>query len=303
MSTHIQWSDETWNPIAGCSKVSAGCTHCYALRDATRLAGNPNPKIRDKYAPTVDDGKWTGQITFDETALDKPLHWRTPRTIFVNSMSDLFHENVADAWIERIFHAMDLAHWHRYIVLTKRPKRMAEWVVGVTTQPNVWLGTSVENQDSADERLPYLASISVGGWHTLVSAEPLLGPVGLDHAPDHWLGLTGTYPSTGTTLQIDPAINWVIVGGESGPDSRSCDVDWLRSIVRQCRAANVPCFLKQLGSNYCDAPNGVYGHGTQWPYDMLPAGPFYRLRDRKGGNPDEWPEYLRVRQTPWDQES
>lgn len=126
--TAIEWTDTTWNPIAGCSKVSPGCKHCFAIRQATRMAGNPNPKIAGKYAPTVAGGNWTGTITVDDAALLKPLRWRTPRTVFVNSMSDLFHEHVADETIDRVLAIMAMTPQHRYQMLTKRSDRMAQYI-------------------------------------------------------------------------------------------------------------------------------------------------------------------------------
>ena len=232
--TKIQWADETWNPTTGCSRVSEGCRHCYIERTPPmRMAGR---KLGDP-------------VQLHPERLDAPLHWRKPRRVFVNSMSDLFHEAVPDEFIDQVFDAMVEADQHGYQVLTKRPQRMQRWVTNYLRHlkpeiiAHVWLGVSVEDQRTADERIPILlATPAAVRW---VSAEPLLGPVDLCHsdmvAVEHFL-------KTGQT--IAHGLDWVVVGGESGPQARPTDLAWIRSIVRQCQAAGIPVFVKQLGSRH-----------------------------------------------------
>lgn len=266
----IEWTDATWNPVAGCSIVSKGCTNCYAMKTAARLA-----KISasaEKYAPTVKtvngNPVWTGKLTFDEKALVKPLSWKRPRMIFVNSMSDLFHENVPDEWIDRIFAVMALCPQHIFQVLTKRPQRMREYFSNYEQRnndigravmdidddhvlfrhalplKNVWLGVSVEDQKTADERIPPLLETCAA--IRFISAEPLLGAVDLELEK----------PDNGEPM----GLHWVICGGESGPDARPMHPDWARTLRDQCAAADVPFFFKQWGE-YAefDKENGIIG--------------------------------------------
>ena len=276
----IEWTDATWNFLAGCSPVSEGCRNCYAAKDAVRLGGNPNEKVHAKYGGTAEmrgagerrRAVFTGKVTFSEEALLKPLSWRRGRKIFVNSMSDLFHADVADEVIDRAFAVMALAQQHTFQVLTKRPERMAEyfadeyrwayiegaaqkihhdrtgedpsmWLAVHGPLPNVWLGASVENQDAADERIPHL--LRVPAAVRFLSLEPLLGPVELSNitgwstaAMRHWAGR----PILGAH-----GIGWGIVGGESGPNARPMHPAWARSLRDQFAAADVPFFFKQWG--------------------------------------------------------
>ena len=260
----IEWTDVTWNPIVGCTRVSEGCRHCYAERMAKRLQamGNKN------YADTVDKhGRWTGKVNLVPDALEKPLHWRKPRRIFVCSMSDLFHESVPDKFIAAIFSIMLQAQTHTFQVLTKRPKRMHEWIsrcgdkdgLGWITHdatppkkafcgtgiivgnddnwplPNVHLGVSVENQAMANERIPWLLQAPAAvHW---ISLEPMLGPV------DLWDLITDR-DDMGDRV---PIIDGVVVGGESGPGARPMHPDWVRSVRDQCQEAGVAFFFKQWG--------------------------------------------------------
>lgn len=269
MSTKIEWTNKTWNPLAGCRKASPGCDNCYAMRDARRLAGNPHPKIKAAYADLtmIQNGRvnWTGAIRELPDRLEEPLRWRKPARIFVNSMSDLFYEPVADLFIDEVFAVMERANWHVYQVLTKRAARMADYTSRRYAErpmpSHIWLGVSAEDQQRADERLPYLCATPAAV--RFVSAEPLLGSVSL--AP--WLSRAGA-----------AGVNWVIVGGESGARSRDCDSEWQRVLVEECRALSVACFVKQLGRNLARQMG---------------------LGDRnKGGKPEEWPEALRVREFP-----
>lgn len=281
--TKIEWTDATWNPITGCSVVSPGCTNCYAMRLAgTRLQHHPSRAglTRDTKAGPV----WTGEVRFNEQWLDQPLRWKRPRRIFVCAHGDLFHEAVPDEWIDRVFAVMALAPQHVFQVLTKRPERMRDYMLRLVAAnqehgpdgplvperctwndltatghhhplPNVWLGTSVEDQARADERIPILLDTPAAvRW---ISAEPLLSEVRLDRipqpaelAPSTMNALSGTcWPDfTGIAYnQRYPRLDWVVAGGESGPGARPMHPDWPRSLRDQCAAAGVPFFFKQRG--------------------------------------------------------
>ena len=312
MSTHIQWTEETWNPVVGCSKVSEGCRNCYAIRGAHRLAGNPNPKIRSVYEglTVIQNGapNWTGTVRLIPERLEEPLRRRKPTTYFVNSMSDLFHESLPDEAIDQVFAVMALCPQHTFQVLTKRAKRMRGWFAKpkqpgwVWRQgyvqaaakrldptyvmqdrdwplPHVWLGVSVEDQATADERIPVL--LQTPAAVRFVSYEPALGPV--EFRP--WLRGRGLFPPGKDTL---PALDWLIIGGESGPGARPFDIAWVRSVIAQCRAAGVAVFCKQLGA---DPREEFHREGR---YNCL----HLHLKDPKGGDPSEWPEDLRVREMP-----
>lgn len=220
----IEWTDATWNPVTGCDKVSPGCKHCYALTFAERFRGVPGHPFEQGF----DLRLWPQRLGL-------PLTWKQPRRIFVNSMSDLFHENVSDEFIDSVFATMRSAWWHHFQVLTKRAERMAQYVARRTTlwgerleasHPNVWLGTSIELQlyvRRATAIAPLASKVR------FLSCEPLLGPLDL-------------------TQVLGPgAINWVIVGGESGHGARPMDPAWVRAIRDQCREARVPFFFKQWG--------------------------------------------------------
>lgn len=248
----IEWTEKTWNPIAGCSRVSEGCRHCYAEIMAKRLVAMG----QEKYQDTVDErGFWTGKINFDEKALLEPLNRKKPTVYFVNSMSDLFHENVPDEWIARIFDVMYRANWHTFQVLTKRPQRMYDVVsshyeefgdLGGPPPKHVWLGVSVENQQAADERIPLL--LSTPAAVRFLSCEPLLGPVKFF---DHWITRATSsidyHQRTGGNPFVGERVDWVIVGGESGPGARPMHPDWVRSLRDQCQTSGVPFFFKQWG--------------------------------------------------------
>ena len=210
--SHIEWTDATWNPVTGCDKVSAGCKHCYAETMAKRLQAMGVDSYRDGFA-----------VRLQPHALDKPLRWRKPRTIFVNSMSDLFHENVPLDYIRRVFDVMGRARQHRFQVLTKRASRLASLAHVLPWPRSLWMGVSVESVRCMG-RIDYLRE--VGAVVRFLSLEPLLGPLpGLD--------LDG--------------IDWVIVGGESGPGARPMRAEWVRDIRDRCVAAGVPFFFKQWG--------------------------------------------------------
>ncbi len=208
----IEWTETTWNPATGCTKISPGCTHCYAERMARRLQAMGQPNYANGFRPTIH-----------EHMLGAPLRWKQPRTIFVNSMSDLFHEGVPVRFIQRIFDVMVAAHWHTFQVLTKRSERLMELCRQLPWPPNVWMGVSVENE-AWSFRMDHLRATNA---HTkFLSLEPLLGPLCN-------LNLSG--------------IDWVIVGGESGPMARPMDRAWVVDIRSQCQRAGVPFFFKQWG--------------------------------------------------------
>lgn len=237
-NTGIEWTDATWNIVTGCSVVSPGCTNCYAMRMAgTRLKETPaytGLTVQSKAGPV-----WNGQVRFNEKQLGLPLQWTKPRRVFVNSMGDLFHEGVPREWIDHAFAVMILARQHVFQILTKRPDRMrayAENIVPVELGrrwplDNVWLGTSCEDQQRADERIPDLLRTKAAvHW---VSAEPLLGPIQFQFGRNN-----GTHFS---------ALDWVVTGGESGPNARPANPQWFRDIRDQCQDAGVAFLHKQNG--------------------------------------------------------
>lgn len=229
--TKIEWCDRVWNPVIGCSKISAGCANCYAQPMAGRLKAMGNIAYRDVVDGSGPRATWNGQIAMNESTIDAPLRWRKPRRIFVNSMGDLFHENCPMELIERVYSVIARCPQHTFMVLTKRPHRINEFyrqrfrdIHKPWPLPNLWLGTSVEDQASADERIPHL--FTTPAELRFLSIEPLLGPV---------------------VIKDVHGADWVIVGGESGPHARPMNPDWVRSIRDQCRKADVPFFFKQWG--------------------------------------------------------
>ncbi len=302
--TKIAWSDATWNPVTGCSKITPGCKFCYAEREWRRLSANPK-------AP-VYFGRAFTDVRGHEDRLDPPLRWRRPRKIFVNSMSDLFHESVPDAFIDRVFAVMALSPQHTFQVLTKRPERMRDYLdarcdnrehaigkqmielsagrdpgLPELPLPNVCLGVSAENQDTADERI--LLLIQTPAAVRWVSLEPLIGPVDLEEVP---VGMFGPLRPHGGVSAENPRLDWVVVGGESGPHARPFDLAWARQIIEQCKTAGVPCFMKQLGAHP--------GYRGQPPldgwHDLYSNGEI--LRGRPNSDPAAWPADLRVREWP-----
>lgn len=262
----IEWTEATWNPIAGCTAVSPGCDHCYAARDASgRLAHLP------LYAGLAKAGAFTGEVRLVPERLDQPLRWRRPRRVFVNSMSDLFHDGVPDEFITEVFARMWWAPEHTFQVLTKRHGRMRSLVPRIEPLlrelehdlalvdcptpltwplPNVWLGVSLEDQQWADIRVPALLDTPAAvRW---LSCEPLLGPLdltwcdGINALERDWIGGPG-----GGSGAPHPFVDWVVVGGESGPGARPMHPDWARSLRDQCVEAGVPFFFKQWGE-WCD---------------------------------------------------
>jgi protein gp37 len=241
--TGIEWTDATWNPIRGCSMVSEGCRNCYAEKVAARFSGEGMP-----YAGVInpETGKWNGQIKIVEEKLNEPLRWKRPRKIFVNSMSDLFHENVPFAFVDQVFDVMNRASQHTFQILTKRPERMLDYIKKNHPHApleNVWLGVSVEDQKSADERIPILLQTPAAvRW---LSIEPLINAVNYIQT---WRRCDAVFYQSHSPLDFTPpSIDWVVVGGESGPGARPMHPDWVRSIRDQSSAADVPFFFKQWG--------------------------------------------------------
>jgi len=208
----IEWTDATWNPVTGCTKISPGCKYCYAERMAKRLQSMGQPRYRDGF-----------QLTMQSDVVDQPLTWKKPRTVFVNSMSDLFHDDVPLSYLKRVFGVMAMASWHTFQVLTKRSERLADVAKYLPWPTNVWMGVSVENEDYT-YRIDHLSHVTAA--IRFLSIEPLIGPI--------------------RNLRLD-SIDWVIVGGESGPHARMIDPDWVRTIRDGCLSAGVPFFFKQWG--------------------------------------------------------
>lgn len=211
-SSSIEWTESTWNPLTGCTKISPGCKNCYAERMSVRLRAMGQPNYVNGF-----------ELTLHESALELPLRWKKPQTIFVNSMSDLFHKDVPPEFIQRVFDVMHQAAWHRFQVLTKRSDRLLDLSPRLLWQPNVWMGVSVES-DEYVFRIDHLRRTRA--VIKFLSLEPLLGPL-------RRLDLRG--------------IDWVILGGESGPGSRQMDPSWVLDIRDQCKRLNVPFFFKQWG--------------------------------------------------------
>jgi protein gp37 len=212
LSTAIEWTDSTWNPVTGCTKISLGCANCYAERMALRLKAMGNPSYANGF-----------NVTLHKDILSLPLKWKKPQTIFVNSMSDLFHDDIPVEFIQRVFDVMCRANWHRYQILTKRPERMQELSPQLPWESNIWMGVTVE-ADNYTYRIETLKNTNAKV--KFLSLEPLLSPISNLH-------LKG--------------IDWVIVGGESGPNARTMQKEWVVDIKNQCQNEKVPFFFKQWG--------------------------------------------------------
>lgn len=348
--TSIEWTagpdgspGKTWNPVRGCSRISPGCQNCYAERIAARFS-DPGMAFEGYALRTPSGGRWTGKVSFlDAKKLAEPLTWKKPVRCFVNSTSDLFHEELLNEEIAAVFGVMAACPQITFQVLTKRADRMESWAAWVEQEegarrlglliqhaqsavshptlrqadtllrvpwplPNVWLGVSVEDQQRADERIPHL--IRTPAAIRFLSVEPLIGPVDLDDDSQatfcHWAGKVvpgecehglGCRPRT-----FADAVDWVIVGGESGPGARPCDLDWIRRVHGACDEAGTHIFIKQLGARPYDSGNEMGEcECPQWMESCeSPTHPtgLLHLRNRKGGDMAEWPEDLRVREFP-----
>lgn len=218
----IEWTDATWNPVRGCSRVSEGCRNCYAESLAARWSQPGGPF--EGYAE-YRNGKpyWTNKVEPTPHLLHRPIHWKKPRLIFVNSMSDLFHEDLPIDYIKQVFDVMNQADWHVYQILTKRSKLMAEYASELKWQDHIWMGVSVEDEAVLDRIPDLLKTPAHIKW---LSLEPLIGPL--------------------PNLDLD-GIDWAVVGGESGPRSRPMDKQWVIDIRDKCRKTNTPFFFKQWG--------------------------------------------------------
>jgi len=236
----IEWTESTWNPVTGCTKISPGCKHCYAKRMAERLQAMGQANYVNGF-----------EVTLQPHMLELPLSWKKPQTIFVNSMSDLFHKDVPLAYVRRVFDVMTRAHWHRFQVLTKRAERLAELSRKLDWASNIWMGVSVEN-DKYRGRIDELRSTRA--QTKFLSLEPLLGPLPA-------LDLSG--------------IDWVIVGGESGSRARPMDLTWVTDLRDQCRRAQVPFFFKQWGGKN-KKKAGRLLEGRTW--NQMPPDPAERQR-------------------------
>jgi protein gp37 len=268
-NSSIEWTDCTWNPVTGCTRVSPGCDSCYAATMTYRLESMGQPKYTGlTVLNKAGDRHFNGKVLTHDDALDIPLKWKKPRRVFVNSMSDLFHRDVPFGFVDKVFAVMALCPQHTFQILTKRPERMAEFFArggvdframiaglklapkgmkmedtglaidaGCWKLPNVWLGTSIENQQAADERIPHL--LKVPAAVRFLSVEPLLGAVDLVS----WLPYQA---NRGYEGEMPPKIDWVIVGCESGPHARPMDIAWARFLRDQCKDGSVPFFMKQM---------------------------------------------------------
>ena len=241
----IEWTDVTWNPVAGCTVATAGCTNCYAMRMAARLEAMGMEKYAGLTRKSGGRYVWTGKVVQDERALKAPRSWRKPRTVFVNSMSDLFHDAVETAFIRKVWDVMQDTPQHTYQVLTKRPERMQAVLssAGFAVLPNVWIGTSVEDAAVID-RIDHLRATPAA--IRFISFEPLIGSVG----------------------EADiTSIDWAIVGGESGPRARAMPKEWVHEIEEMCRETGTAFFFKQWGGRNKKAAGRMLNGRT---YDEMP---------------------------------
>lgn len=314
----IQWTNQTWNPIIGCTKISPGCKNCYAETMATRLS---KIKTTEYYSSVVTNGKWNGKTFFVFDAIDKPLKRKKPTMYFVCSMSDLFHESIPFKLIDRVFAVMAACPQHTFQILTKRPEIMLQWFNHKDTSwknegmqgseriryyayqnhgakieydngyywplKNVWIGVTAENQEQANKRIPILFDIPAA--KRFVSAEPLLGQIDFNVAD--WL--CADYPGKTMYSYLD----WIIVGGESGPKARPMHPDWATNIQKQCEKANVPFFFKQWGEllPMCQAkyirglPSNIVSF--QSPNNPDKKNWYYRVGKKKAGSLLDGKEY------------
>lgn len=363
VGTNIEWTHPpgftgaTWNAVSGCTRVSAGCDNCYAVKMTHRLEKMGHSKYAGlTVLNKAGDRHFNGKVRTHEDTLDIPMRRRIPTCYFVNSMSDLFHKEVPFEFIDRCFAVMALCPQHRFLILTKRPERMAEYlgthrgVMGALTfdrfkeagrhgavlgsahfqtpggddaafdwpLPNVWLGTSTEDQATAYERIPHL--LRCPATVRFLSVEPQLGPIDLRRVPNTSPPMPGC-PNGAPSRRID----WVIQGGESGIGARPFDISWAHSLRDQCKAAGVAYFLKQLGKWVSGSHefDGWEGKIDRWQlkaasgemsthrrpilradyspkfYDERPSNAIaFGFADQKGGNPWDWPDDLRVREWP-----
>ena len=250
-TSSIEWTEATWNPLAGCSMASPGCTNCYAMRMAARLEAMGMEKYSGTTRKSGGRSVWTGRVNLYEAGLEQPLQWRRPQRIFVNSMSDLFQDPVPIKFIRSVWNVMQSAHWHVFQILTKRPERMRDVLRGsdFPVLPNVWVGTSVESSDYSG-RIDSLRTTPAAV--RFVSFEPLLASVGSLNLQD---------------------IHWAIVGGESGPGARPIKKEWVQEIHESCRQQDVAFFFKQWGGKRKKSAGRVYA-GRTWDEFPIPSPAF-----------------------------
>lgn len=249
-ASDIEWTEATWNPVAGCTMVSPGCTNCYAQRMAARLQAMGLPKYEGTTRRSGKRQVWTGRVNVDPVALQIPLKWRKPRRIFVNSMSDLFQEGVDGEFVVAVWKVMEKAHWHTFQILTKRPERMRDLLktLDLPALPNVWLGTSVESADYS-QRIDILRQVPASV--RFISFEPLLGPISDPDLSD---------------------IHWAIVGGESGPGARPMEHWWVENLRAACHDQGVAFFFKQWGGPRKKATGRILD-GRTWEEYPSPPNP------------------------------
>ena len=247
MSTKINWTDETWNPIIGCSKISPGCKNCYAEKMAYRLS---KIKHTEYYGHVLHGKNWNGLTSYHfKEGLKKPLKWKKPRMIFVCSMSDIFHENVSFWWIDEVFEIIEKCPQHTFQILTKRPEIMQRYFSRNQCKiipDNVWLGVTAENQEQANKRIPVL--LQIPAKIHFVSVEPMLSEIDLFNVDNEINQKMSEIEPKEMFFSAD-YIDWVICGGESGHNARLMSSEWARSLKDQCKEANVPFFFKQGSQN------------------------------------------------------
>ncbi len=287
MSNNIGWCDakggrshRTANPLVGCTKISPGCSRCYAASDTWIRQHNPKSP-HYQAGLTKSSGVWSGKIVFRKEVLEEIQGIKKPQKIFMPSLSDPFHPDVKEEWLDQIFECIyDCPHL-TFQILTKRPERMLDWIsrsafLVNSSLENLWLGTSIENQQTANERCQWLTQLTDVGYTTFLSIEPLLSDIDLVAAEAiyDWASSDGT-----GGYKYEKGVSWAIIGAESGHNARPCSLNWIRSIINQCRAAAIPVYVKQLG--------------THWAKELGT----YRL-DHKGSNPEAWSGDLRIREFP-----
>lgn len=270
-TSKIEWCEKTWNPVTGCTPTAEGCKNCYAKRMAKRLAG--------RYGYPADD---PFKVTLHPDKLDEPLHWKKPSRVFVCSMGDWMHKDVPDKFINDIIIALWIAGTHQYITLTKRPKRLSQFIIDQHfTNPikaSLLLGFSASTQKEFNGGWQHMAPLATAGWKVIVSLEPLIEAVDLNRVTIRPNGVNDPCTVMGSVLSHDACLfgplgytngrglSGVIVGGESGPGARPCNIEWIRKIVQQCKAADVPCFVKQAQIN-----GRLSRDPSEWPEDLQDA--------------------------------
>lgn len=286
--TSIEWTERTWNPTTGCDRVSAGCDHCYALARARMNKAAGSPAYQNDGHPLTSGPGFA--LTLQPDRLEQPLHWRQPSMVFVNSMSDLFHDAVPIAFLRRVFDIMERCERHTFQILTKRATRLQRIAHELPWPPNVWMGVSVEDQAQVQRRAARLLTVPAAvRW---LSVEPMIGPVDLGGLLDYgwcpvhgfdWHECRGPNPLDWRDRGCEQQrLGWVVIGGESGHGARPFDPKWARDLIERCRGAGVPVFMKQMGAEWARSHVAYKGN----------------KRDVKGGHMLTWPKDLRVREWP-----